>query len=299
MEKDKITILEDRGLISVSGKDAKEFLQNILSNNINKVNSLNSIFSAIFTPQGKYLYEFFVIKSKKGFFIDCDNEFTTDIINHLNNYKLRSKVQLENLSSDYVIGVISLNKFDEVKQIESKNTQTIMFRESPFFIDTRSNKLGVRILSSLEKLHLTIKELNLEIVDNKEYIKKAHKIGIPIKGLKNLKEKLFGLEANLEELGAIDYQKGCYVGQENTARMKLKNKIRKKLFSVRSNEKLKVGSEITFINKTIGKILIDSPYPFALINLFNPDFLDFRDKDIFCENKKINLQTLVIKDDNK
>ena len=295
MEKNKIIIIKDRGLIAVSGEDANEFLQNILSNDINKVSSKNSIFAGIFTPQGKYLYEFFVIKSQEGFFLDCDNEFSVEIISLLNKYKLRSKVEFSDLSSKYVIGVISLDKFEEVKKIENEKSETIIFRDSPIFVDSRSNNLGARILSPLEKLHLTIKELNLKIADSKEYIKKAHSIGIPIKGLKNLKEKLFGLEANFEELGAIDYQKGCYVGQENTARMKLKNKIRKKLFSVQSNERLEIDSEITFIDKAIGKILINSPYPFALINIFNPDFSDFKDKDIFCENKKINLQPLITK----
>ena len=72
MEKEQIVILENRGLISISGEDKSEFLQNILSNDVNKVSYSNSIFSAIFTPQGKYLYEFFVIQSKNGYFLDCD-----------------------------------------------------------------------------------------------------------------------------------------------------------------------------------------------------------------------------------
>ena len=73
MEKDEIVILEDRGLISVSGEDCRDFLQNILSNDINKINASNSLYSAIFTPQGKYLYEFFIIKSDKGYILDCEN----------------------------------------------------------------------------------------------------------------------------------------------------------------------------------------------------------------------------------
>ena len=90
MEKNQIVILEDRGTISVSGPDSEDFLQNILTNDVGKVAESNSIFSAIFTPQGKYLYEFFVIKSKNGYFLDCDNEFTEDIIENLSKYKIRS-----------------------------------------------------------------------------------------------------------------------------------------------------------------------------------------------------------------
>ena len=75
MEKDQIIILEDRGLISIEGPDAKDFLQNIISNDVSKVSESSSIFSGIFTPQGKYLYEFFIIKNSEGFLLDCDNIF--------------------------------------------------------------------------------------------------------------------------------------------------------------------------------------------------------------------------------
>ena len=93
MEKNQIVILEDRGIISVSGLDSGNFLQNILTNDIDKVIKSNTIFSAIFTPQGKYLYEFFVIKSENGYFLDCDNEFTKEIVDHLLKYKLRYLMQ--------------------------------------------------------------------------------------------------------------------------------------------------------------------------------------------------------------
>ena len=289
MEKDKITVLEDRGLISISGADAEDFLQNILSNDINKVSNSNSVFSAIFTPQGKYLYEFFVIKSKDGYFFDCDNEFTQEIVSHLSRYKLRSKIEINDLSSKYVIGVISLDKFKEIQTGEKKNTETIIYRESPLFIDPRTKELGARILSTVEKLHLTIKKLGLKIIDTKSYLIKAHENGIPIKGTKNLKNQLFGLEANFEELKGIDFQKGCYVGQENTARMKLKEKLRRRLLAIKTDEKLKIGSELIFDNVKIGKILISEPYPFALIKLFDPNFSKFKNKEILVENKKIKI----------
>ena len=88
MEKDQIIILKNRGLISIFGDDIIEFLQNIITNNINKVTSENSIFSALLTPQGKYLYEFFIIKSDKGYFLDCDEIFSNSTFD-LNLYFLR------------------------------------------------------------------------------------------------------------------------------------------------------------------------------------------------------------------
>ena len=292
MEKDQIIILEDRSIISVSGADARDFLQNILSNDIDKVSSSNSIFSAIFTPQGKYLYEFFVIKQNDGYFLDCENVFSQEIIDFLSKYKLRSKVEIKNLSSKYVVGVIHEEKFKEIQNIEKKNAETIIYRESTVFLDPRNKKLGSRILSSLEKLYLTIKKLNLKIVTNENYFKKAYYCGIPIKGIENLKDQLFGLEANFEQLLAIDFKKGCFIGQENTSRMKLKNKLRRRLLPIFANEELKIGDELLYENKKIGKVLINKPFPFALVNLFNPDYLEFKDKEITVKNTKVKLINL-------
>ena len=289
MDKDQIILLEDRGLILITGEDVKNFLQNIITNDIEKVNLSTSIFSALFTPQGKYLFEFFLIQSKNGYLLDCDNKFTNEIINYLLKYKLRSKIEISDISKDYVIGLINSEKFLDIQKNENKTGDTIEFRGSPLFLDPRNNNLGARIVSSLEKLHLTIKKLNLKIIKPDTYFAKAHSLGIPIKGIENLKDQLFGLEANFEELNAIDFKKGCYIGQENTARMKLKEKLRRRLLPISSNEKLNLGEEI-FYNKTkIGKILIEQPYPFGLLKVIDPNVEEFENKELLANNKKCRI----------
>ena len=289
MEKDQIILLENRGLILISGEDVKNFLQNIITNDIEKVNLSTSIFSALFTPQGKYLFEFFLIQSKNGYLLDCDNKFTNEIINYLLKYKLRSKIEISDISKDYVIGLINSEKFLDIQKNENKTGDTIEFRGSPLFLDPRNNNLGARIVSSLEKLHLTIKKLNLKIIKPDTYFAKAHSLGIPIKGIENLKDQLFGLEANFEELNAIDFKKGCYIGQENTARMKLKEKLRRRLLPISSTEKLNLGEEI-FYNKTkIGKILIEQPYPFGLLKVIDPNVEEFENKELLANNKKCRI----------
>jgi len=289
MEKDQIILLEDRGLISITGEDTKNFLQNIITNDIDKVSFSSSIFSALFTPQGKYLFEFFLIQTKNGYLLDCDNEFTKEIINYLLKYKLRSKIEITDISTDYVIGLISSEKFLDIQESENKTDDTIEFRDSPLFLDPRNKNLGARILSSLEKLHLTIKKLDLKIVKPDAYFAKAHSLGIPIKGIKNLKDQLFGLEANFEELNAIDFKKGCYIGQENTARMKLKEKLRRRLLPISSTEKLNLGEEIFYNKIKIGKILIEQPYPFGLIKVIDPNIEDFENKELLANNKKCRI----------
>ena len=290
MEKDKIIILKNRGVISIFGDEAGEFLQNIITNDVHKVTTKNSIFSALLTPQGKYLYEFFIVKSDKGYFLDCEEAFVDEIINNLKKYKLRSKVELENISSNYVVGIINKDKFGEIQKEVNNTSNTITYRDCPFFIDPRDNGLGARIISPLEKLYLTIKKLNLKIVKNKSYIKKAFLKGIPIEGLNNLKEQLFGLEINFEKLNAIDFKKGCYVGQENTARIKLKNKLSKRLLPINIIKgELTEGESIFYNENDVGKVLIEKDYPFALIKYLDENFngkSDFNTKNASIDIKK-------------
>ena len=289
MEKDQIILLENRGLISITGEDIKNFLQNIITNDIEKVSSSATIFSALFTPQGKYLFEFFLIQSKKGYLLDCDNQFTNEIINYLLKYKLRSKIEITDISEDYVIGIINSEKFLDIQKSENKTGDTIEFRDSPLFLDPRNKNLGARIVSTLEKLHLTIKKLNLKIIKPDTYFAKAHSLGIPIKGIQNLKDQLFGLEANFEELNAIDFKKGCYIGQENTARMKLKEKLRRRLLPIYSSEKLNVGEELFYNKVKVGKILIDQPYPFGLIKVVDPNIKEFENTELLANTKKCKI----------
>ena len=131
----------------------------------------------------------------------------------------------------------------------------------------------------------------LKIIDGSKYCNLAHHLGIPEKDSVNLKEKLFGLEANFEELNAIDFKKGCYIGQENTARMKLKNKLRRRLLALKTNKEVKIGDDLNFGEIKIGKILIGNPYPFALVKLYDPDFSDFKDKELNCRNVKVKIVT--------
>ena len=156
MKKDQVVILEKRGVILVSGEDAKDFLQNIITNDINKVSYKNSVFAALLTPQGKYLNEFFIIQSNKGYLLDCSENSTGELIKDLSKYKLRSKVEIEDISSEFVIGVINESKFKELQEELKSNENTITYRDTPIFLDPRNRKLGARIISNLEKLYFCL-----------------------------------------------------------------------------------------------------------------------------------------------
>ena len=272
MNRNNVYILEDRGLLYINGDDAKEFLQNIITNNIENVSDNRSCFSALLTPQGKYLYDFIIIKHKLGFLLDCEKKNIDDLYKQLNLYKIRSKVEILNLSNEFVVANLSKEKFLEIENSKDEEGYTIKFREDPILLDPRSKKLGARLVINLEKLYLSLKKLGLEVSDVEEYYNHSHELGIPQIDTKDLQNKIFGIECNFEELNGIDFRKGCYVGQENTARIKLKDKLSKRLFAIKVIKGDLNSKEITSENKNIGKLLINNKNPFALLKLENKNF---------------------------
>ena len=268
-----VYILNDRAILYINGEDAKEFLQNLISNDINKVSDVNSCFSSLLTPQGKFLYEFIIVKHKSGYLLDCEKPQAEELFKQLSLYKLRSKVEILNLSNEFVVAAFSHEKFLTFEAAKDQPGCTIKYREDPIFLDPRNKQLGARLIINLEKLYLSLKKLDLHDADLKEYYSLSHGLGIVPKDLNKLKDKLFGIECNFEELNGIDFKKGCYVGQENTARIKLKNKLSKRLFPINViNGKLYEGESIYNNEVEIGKVLIDSDYPFALIKYLNENF---------------------------
>ncbi len=265
MNNKKVYILEDRAILFIQGKDAKDFLQNIITNDINKVNEFNSLFASILTPQGKYLFDFLIIKHKNGYFLDCEKIQADKLFNQLKLYKLRSKVEIINLSNEFVVAAISKDKFLEFDKAKSLSGLTIRYREDPVVMDPRNKELGARIIINLEKLYLSLKKLNLTSSNVDEYYELSHQLGIAQIDTEKLKNQIFGIECNFEELNGIDFQKGCYVGQENTARIKLKNKLIKRLFPIKVISGTLEKSTIDYKEIEVGKILIKGRFPFALI----------------------------------
>ena len=287
MKNNDVYILEDRGLLYLNGEDVKEFLQNIITNNIEKVTDKMSCFAALLSPQGKYLYDFIIIKHKSGYFLDCEKQNIDELYKQLNLYKLRSKVEILNLSNEFLVAVLSKEKFLSMDHSKDIQGFTIKFREDSIFLDPRSKELGARLIINLEKLHLSLKKLELKISNAEDYYNLSHNLGIPQIDTKNLQNKIFGIECNFEELNCIDFKKGCYVGQENTARIKLKEKLKKRLFAIKILEGKINTEEITYEDKEIGKLLINNQNPFALIKFQSENF-NFED-NLKCGEAKIKV----------
>ena len=268
-----VYILDDRAILYLNGEDTKEFLQNLISNDINKVSETNTCFASLLSPQGKFLYEFIIIKHNSGYLIDCEKSQADELYKQLSIYKLRSKVEILNLSNEFVVAAFSHEKFLTFDEAQDVSGFTLKYREDPIFLDPRNKQLGARLIINLEKLYLSLKKLDLHDANLREYYSFSHKLGIVPKDLNKLQNKLFGIECNYEELNGIDFKKGCYVGQENTARIKLKNKLSKRLLPISAIDgKLTEGESIYYNENEIGKVLIEKEYPFALIKYLDENF---------------------------
>ena len=298
MEINETTVLDDRGFVKINGDEAKSFLQNIVTNDIEKITDSLSLFSSIFTPQGKYLYEFFILKFEDGYLLECEKKVTSEIIKIFNFYKLRAKVNLIDVSKKYTNIIISLEKFKEITKTQHMEDLTLSCEEGStlscenerIYVDPRQKELGAKIITKIENTETVIKNLGLKKIDKKNYYEKSFTLGIPQLNLTKLKDKIFGIENNLDELNGIDFKKGCYVGQENTSRIKLRNKLRRRILPVRKiSGEISENDVITYKNNQIGKIIIDKPYPFALVKVVEPDVKEFANTELICGKSKIKI----------
>ena len=275
-----------KGFISIKGEDSIDFIQNIISNNIKNVTDNNCIFSSLLTPQGKFLFEFIILKIKNNFLIECNDELIKELSNKLLNYKLRSKVEIK--IEDNLISIdIPFIKF---KNLNINKLNVINYKNYIIFEDPRIKNTLARAIIEKSKIKEFLSDLDIKLSDEKYLLeKKLFNLGIPSKDIIKLQNEIFSLEANFLELNGIDQKKGCYIGQENTARMYLKNKVNKRLFALQIiNGKVQKGQKITLENEEIGKVLIDDLFPFALIKI-NKD-----NKNLII-NKELKTNTAFVK----
>ena len=290
MEINDTTILDDRGFIQIKGDEAKEFLQNIITNDIEKISENHTLFSSIFTPQGKYLYEFFILKIINGYLIECEKNIVAELIKIFNFYKLRSKVNLTDVSQNYNAIIISLEKFKEISKTKSSKGFTTTYNKNLMYVDSRNENLGTKILLSSENIENVIKNLNLKKIDSSKYYNQSFELGIPQINLNKLRDKIFGIENNLDELGGIDFKKGCYIGQENTSRIKLRNKLRRRILPIKKiSGEIFENDIIKYNGVEVGKVIIDKPYPFGLIKVVDPDIKEFTGTELICGKSKVKI----------
>jgi hypothetical protein len=238
----KITLLENRAVITLSGADVSHFLQNLITNDMDQVSETRGIYAALLTAQGKFLHDFFVLKKGEGYLLDCAADRKDDLIRRLTMYKLRADVAIsENGEQVYALfgeraptAAGLPDKAGTVKQVGA----------ALYVVDPRLTAMGVRIIANNEfDQEAAFPAATTALYEAYD----AHRLtlGIPDGGTDILPEKNFLLEANFEELNGVSFTKGCYVGQELTARTKHRAKIKKRLFQLTYDGTLNPGDKIT------------------------------------------------------
>lgn len=228
-----------RGVIALHGLDTKNFLQSIITNDINKLNHQKAIYSLLLNPQGKYLYDFFLIEYGKYILLECESIYLTQIIAKLDLLKTYLKVRIKDVSSLYKVGV-----FFNTKLAEHSNESQIIFQ------DPRHTSLGVRII---HKDEITEQK---SIGDSSEYEQIRIRNLVPDGAKDMVQSSSFPLQYLVDHINGIDFNKGCYIGQEVVNRMKRQQTLRRKLYLVQGNIVLpSIGTKVvTSDSEEIGEL---------------------------------------------
>lgn len=212
------THLPHRHWITITGPDRHAFLQGLISNDIQKVNPQTSIYALLLTPQGKFLFDLLIAEVEETLWIQCERP--DELLKKLSLYKLRSQITIEK-QDKYTVIMWGKDLFEHVKQ-----PGAVSFLEGMLAItDPRLPELGVTLCSSTAQLPIPEKSLA-------EWDYHRLRLGIPDGTRDMIVDKSIPLECGMGELNAIDWNKGCYMGQELTARTHYRGLVRKRLVPV-------------------------------------------------------------------
>ena len=234
MESKAFVVLEDRGVISVAGAEASAFLQGLISNDINKVGPTNAIYATLLTPQGKFLHDFFVAPGpgENGVLIDCEGDRREDLLRRLTMYRLRARVDLADLSDTYDVVALVGDTVLSALELGDEPGNAKAIHNGIAYADPRLAAMGARAVFPTGSGTDALANDGFSAITGDDYRRLRLQHGLPDGSRDIIVEKYFPLECGFEELHAIDYDKGCYVGQELTARTHHRGKIRKRLMPV-------------------------------------------------------------------
>ena len=257
----------------VTGEDSITFIQNLITNDINKCKNNEIVYSCLLTPQGKLLADFFIFKNNDSFYFETDKKYYKNLINKLNIYKLRSNIDIKELENIFSYSIFNF----------SYNLDSLVQNKDP-----RNLSLGTKVILSSKIL---LNDNNLKQINENEYHEILIKNSTPYSHLDMVENKSLLLENNFDNINAIDWDKGCYVGQEITARMKYRSLLKKKIYPMKIIKgDIAIGNELIIDGKKIGYIVSKAnSYIFALLNI---EFVNILVKN----NSKINLNDNVVLD---
>ena len=253
MAQSNFVVLDSRGVIAVSGPDRRTFLQGLVSNDVEKVAPDRAVYAALLTAQGKYLHDFIMAAAGEAIWLDAEGARLADLKRRLTMYRLRAKVAIDDLPELAVAAVFG-DGAREALGLPDKAGATRPFGDGLAFVEPRLVALGARVMLPRDRLRAALEGAGLAETDFAGYDRHRLALGIPDGSRDLVLEKSILLESGFDELNGVDWQKGCYVGQELTARTKYRGLIKKRLFPVRIDGPAPPGTEVALAGKDAGEM---------------------------------------------
>ena len=268
------SVLEDRSVIAIRGAEARSFLQGLISNDMAACVPGKGIYAALLTPQGKILFEFFVTEHDDRFLFDCAAVRAPELAKRFTFYRLRAKIDIA-LAGDL-----------KVAALWNGATQAPAIAGIAAFPDPRLSALGVRLIGPLPVVQNAIAGARAA-----DYRGRALKLGVP-DSADVPPDSVFALDAGLEELGGVDFKKGCYVGQEVTARMKHRASARRRFLIAEIDGDLPApGTKLEASGREVGTLATGADgRALALVRLDRVSEADSAGEDITAMGQKVRLQ---------
>jgi folate-binding protein YgfZ len=246
-----VALLPGRGAVSVTGAEATDFLDNLVTNDLTGLGVGEARFAGLLSPQGKILFEFFALKTEDGWLLETTADRAADLVKRLTMYKLRAKIVLADVSAEYGVAV-------------AWGPAAPSIEGGWLYADPRHGDLGWRLIIPRAKLG----SLAGQIVPEALYHERRVALGVAEGGFDYALGDTFPHEANYDRLHGVSFTKGCFVGQEVVARMQNKTVVRKRVTLVTGTEPLTSGTDILIGAAVIGKLgTVAGPHGLALLRL--------------------------------
>jgi folate-binding protein YgfZ len=240
----KVALLADRGVLRVTGEDAEKLLQGIITNDMGLLAAQPALHAALLTPQGKILFDFFVVRSEGGYLLETAKEQVPGLIKRLTMYKLRAKVEIGDPNPDCRV----FSRWGGSPQGWGGTSGAVSF------LDPRLAALGWRILSETKSTADIAVAADAYTASAQEYHAHRIRLGVPEGDKDYAFGDTFPHEANFDQLNGISFTKGCFVGQEVVSRMQHRGSVRKRIVPVEGDAPLNPGAEIRAGAAVIGSI---------------------------------------------
>jgi len=226
-------LLPERGVLRIGGDDRVSFLQSLVSNDVRRAAPDRALYAAFLTPQGKFLHDFFIVDAGGALLLDCEAARAGDLAQRLSRFRLRAKVVVEDTGSSFLAAAVWGGDGLCAVGLEGQPAGAARpFAGGVAYVDPRLSEAGARLILPREGAEAALRERGFVLAEAEAYDRHRLALGLP-DGSRDIEaDKGLLLECGFDELGGVDWEKGCYLGQELTARTKYRGLIKKRLVPV-------------------------------------------------------------------